>query len=360
MLVITNRLLDTQFSDERTLTRAYTPFAPTLNLVQVAGPDSSQPAWRVSSPVSEVDDKNAMDVLTAYFQGSKPVLVYVHGNNNTPADCFARCKALEDQYNLAVIGYSWTSEGYQPDGSDLAGIDNKKLASDGDEDSLSDVTRDKLGEGWIQRKARRYAQAKVNAQHSTASLARLFRLVAAARLATMTQPYSVALHSLGCHLLHYAINQDGAAESFAVAQNVALMAGCTGAAKHTAWVGQLNPVRRVYVIYTKADSVLAAATVIDCDVKLGTNPGDERLAGPKYRYIDFEGAAKMKVGAHRYFVADPGKKLSKEANRLFQRVFSSQEDFSADEMPRVVYPVGCSENGSVCYMGNSSTPNGGI
>ena len=99
---------------------------------------------------------------------------------------------------------------------------------------------------------------------------------------------------------------------------------------------------------------------IDCDVKLGTNPGDERLAGPKYRYIDFEGAAKMKVGAHRYFVADPGKKLSKEANKLFQRVFSSQEDFSADETPRVVYPVGCSENGSVCYMGNSSTPNGSL
>ena len=359
MLIVTNRLLDAQFSDENALTRAYAPFAPTLNFAQVTGSAANSPVWRVSSPASAVTDKKAMDVLMAHFQGSNPVLVYVHGNNNTPADCFARCKALEDQYGLAVVGYSWTSEGYQPDGSELAGIDSRKLATDADEDSLAHVTKAKLDEGWIQRKARRYAQAKVNAQHSTASLARFFRLVAAARLATMTQPYSVALHSLGCHFLHYAIQQDGAAESIAVAQNVALMAGCTGADKHAAWVGQLNPVRRVYVIYTKADSVLAAATVIDGDAKLGTNPGEERLAGPKYRYVDFAGAAKMKLGAHRYFVADPGKSLSQAAAKLFQRVFSSQEDFSAGETPKVVYPVGCSADGSVCYMGNSATPDGG-
>jgi hypothetical protein len=143
-------------------------------------------------------------------------------------------------------------------------------------------------------------------------------------------------------------------ESFAVAHNVALIAGCTGAAKHAHWVEKLNPVKRVYIMFTKADSVLAGATAIDRDVKLGTNPGSELLISPKYRYVDFEGAKGMIFGAHRYFVVDPDKKLSKQAEKLFRRLVSSEIDFSSDENLKVVYPVNCKADGSVCYMGGGS------
>lgn len=365
MLVFTNRLLDSNARDERVLTRKYTPFAPTLNVVEAKPVSAANQKWKVGVVADDTNDAAALTELTNCFSGNKPVLVYIHGNNCAPVTCIARSQQLEDQFGVSVIAYSWTSEGYQPDGSDLADIDaNEKLETDADEDSLADVKKDKLQEGWIKRKARRYAQAKTNAQHSAQSLARFLRLVAAARLSTMSQPFSVLIHSLGCHFFHYVVEHEGAAESLGVAHNVALVAGCTGSAKHAAWVGRINPVRRVYITYTKADSVLAAATIVDGDTKLGTDPGTELLIGAKYRYIDFENARKMKFGAHRYFVADPNKKdptkktsLPKPANVLFKRICSSQLDFAPDESQTVVYPVRCNGNGSVCYMGGNSGGN---
>ncbi|MDK9704536.1 MAG: hypothetical protein OEL20_15490 [Sulfuritalea sp.] len=358
MLIFTNRQFDGAFSNEQLLTRKYAPFAPTLNCCEVSSTGAAPLKWKTSNAKSDLDDENVLGRLRACFAGNKAALVFIHGNNNEPNDCFTRCKELEDQYGVSVIGYSWTSEGFNPDGTDLSGISSAKAKTDICDETLADVSKDNLQEGWINRKARRYAQAKINAQHSGASLARFLRLVASARLATMKQPFSVAVHSLGCHFMHYAIEHDGASESLAVAHNVALIAGCTGAAKHVAWVGKMNPVRKIYITYTIADSVVAAARVIDGDIKLGADPGSERLPAPKCRYVDFEGAAKMKLGAHRYFVADPGKKLSKEAAKLFERVFQSLDDIERNENVKNVYPLACSPDGTTCYMGMGSSPTG--
>jgi hypothetical protein len=341
------------------LTKKYIPFAPTLNCCAVSSAGSASIKWKTSDARTDLDDSNVLLRLKDCFAGNKAVLVFIHGNNNEPGDCFTRCKELEDQYGVSVIGYSWTSEGFNPDGTDLSGVSSDKTRTDVCDETLADVSKDNLQEGWISRKARHYAQAKINAQHSGASLARFLRLVASTRLATMTQPYSVAVHSLGCHFLHYAIEHDGAGESLAVSQNLALIAGCTGAAKHVAWVGKINPVRKIYIMYTNADSVVAAARFIDGDIKLGADPGLERLAAPKCRYVDFEGATKMKLGAHRYFVADPGKKLSKKAEELFERVFRSQDDVERNENVNDIYPLGCSADGTTCYMGVGSSPGNG-
>ncbi len=356
MLIFTNRDLESTASDSTALTNSFPPFFDTLNSVSVQ-PAGGKNGWKVSQSQSKLSDAAALKQLITVLGGTKPVLVYLHGNNNTPSDCFERCQQLEDQYGVAAIGYSWASEGYLPSGQDEPGLDQTNLATDTQEDSLSIVTsKEKLKEGWIARKARRYGQAKLNAQNSKDSLARFLRLLALARLKTMKQKMSFAAHSLGCHFLHYAVNEQDAEASLSAMHNVILMAGCTGAAKHTAWVGQIHPLLRVYITYTKADSVLAASTIIDGDAKLGTSPGVDRLVGPKYRYIDFEGAAHMAMGAHRYFVADPGKQLSKQAQTLFTRIFNSQLDFDPPgELAKVVYPVGCTSDGTVCYMGSFGT-----
>lgn len=360
MLIFTNRELNTASSNASALTSAYIPFVDTLNSVSVQSAATGT-GWRVSQHQSQLTDPMALKQLSDVLGGDKPVLVFLHGNNNTPTSCFTRCQELEEQYGVAVIGYSWASEGFLPNGLDPEGMDDTEPKSDADEDALSVVkTKESLKEGWIARKARRYGQAKLNAQHSKESLARFLRVVAAARLGTMTQKVSFAAHSLGCHFLHYAVNEQDAEASLSAMHNVILLAGCTGAAKHPAWVGQIHPLLKVYITYTKADSVLFAASIVDGDVKLGTVPGDELLASPKYRYIDFEGAAKMKTGAHRYFVADPGKKLSKRATELFKRIFNSRLDFDpAAESPKVVYPVGCNSDGSVCFMGSAIGFSGG-
>ncbi len=355
MLIFTNRLLKAEATDASAFTDAYKTFSDSLNTAQVQ--PTANGGWLISHAKSKISDSDALKPLFELLKGNKPVLVYLHGNNNTPVDCFTRCQALEHQYDVAVIGFSWASEGYQPDGSDLAGLDMTKMKTDDGEDSLAQVTsKAKLQtEGWITRKARRYGQAKLNAHQSKDALAHFLRLVASARLATMHQKVSLAVHSLGCHFLHYAVFEQDAEASLAAMQNVALIAGCTGASKHAAWVEQIHPMGKVFIAYTKADSVLFAASVVDSDVKLGTDPGSERLPAPKYRYMDFENAKNMKFGAHRYFVADPDGKMSKQAKKLFKRIFSSELDYNPSIEPaKVVYPVGCNADGSICYMGNAA------
>lgn len=351
MLIFTNRVLDTSKTNEAALTKAYTPFVDGLNAAD-ASPNGAH--WKLGNLDSSLSDDVALARLKSVMAGAQPVLVYLHGNNNTPAVCFQRCQQLEDQYGVSVIGFSWTSEGFQPNGADLADIDVNMLTTDKDEDSLSHASKDTLKEGWIQRKLRRYAQAKVNAQHSRDAFARFLRLVASARLATQSQRVSLAVHSLGCHLLHYAIDEQDAEASLSAMHNVVLMAGCTGAAKHSAWVSQIHPLLRTYITYTKADTVLAAATIADGDTKLGTDPGNDRLSFPKFRYVCFDGGAKMKLGAHRYFVADEGDKLSKEANLLFRNLFQSLPDVAEGTKLTKVYPVRCSDDGTVCFMGAPS------
>ena len=353
MLIFTNRTLQ-QANDQSALTRQYLPLSDVLSCVD-ATVQSKGKSWEVTNAAANVSDANALKRLAAVFSGNRPVLLYVHGNNNSPSTCFTRCQALEAAYNVSVIGFSWESEGFQPDGSDLAGLNNAKVNTDTDDENLASVNSSNTSEGWIQRKSRRYGQAKINAQQSASALARFLRLVGSVRLAQDKNSYSAAFHSLGCHFLHYAVEIDGAVAALGAANNVALIAGCTGAAKHANWVSKIIPVRRVYIAFTNADSVLAGASIIDKDVKLGTNPGAERAVGNKYRYIDFNGAAKMKFGAHRYFVPDPGKTLSKHARLLFSRIFESELDFDpVTESQKVVYPVGCAAGGQECYMGNVS------
>jgi Alpha/beta hydrolase of unknown function (DUF900) len=352
MLIFTNRSVQKQKTDELAFTNRFTPLAESLSIATVKAKENGN-GWIVSDISEKTSDVEAVVNLSSLLMGSKPVLVFVHGNNNSPSACFDRCLALEKQYEVNVIGFSWASEGFQPSGDDLADIDSSKTNSDKEDESLAAVNPSNSSEGWIQRKARRYAQAKVNAQQSAHAFARFLRLLASARLGTMKQPYSLAFHSLGNHFLHYSVTKEGAVESLGVAQNVALIAGCTGASKHVAWVEKIKPVKRVYITYTKVDTVLAAASFIDGDVKLGTNPGTELIRDSKYRYVDFENATKMKVGAHRYFVADDGKSLSKQSKLLFSRIFRSEPDFSSEDSSlRVVYPLGCDSSKTVCSMGS--------
>ena len=358
MLIFTNRQLVTA-TDETAFSDVFKPFLDTLNCAEVERTPNGS-GWKVSQPASGLSDEAALKKIEVVLGGDKPVLVYLHGNNTVPAKCFLRCHQLEAQYGVAVIGYSWASEGMLPDGTDQSGMDTSKPETDADEEALVAIqSREDLKQGWLARKARRFHQAKVNAQYSKDSLARLLRLVAAARLGKLQQKVSFAAHSLGCHFLQHTVNEQDAEASLSAMHNVILMAGCTEAAKHTAWVGQIHPLLKVYITYTKADAVLFSASVVDSHLKLGTAWGDEHLTGPKYRYIDFENAKKMNLHAHRYFVADGNKTLSTESRLLFKRIFTSLPDFDpATESPKMVYPVGCLADGSVCYMGNAVSGTG--
>lgn len=349
MLIFTNRELENK-ADEAAFTTRYEPAADRLGFAH-AQPGGSG-AWRVSDVHADASDEDAMIELLSLFGGPRPVLVYLHGNNNTPASCFARTALFESLFDLEVIGFSWTSEGYLPDGSKLVGMTTD---SSGDETNLQAITAENRTTGFMQDKIQRYRQAKINAENSIDALARFFRLLGSARLVANGQPFSLAVHSLGAHFLQKSLGVGGANESLGTAHNVALLAACVRAAGHPAWLKKLHPEGRTFVTFNNRDLVLAGARIADNDVKLGADPGSDLLEAPDMRYIDFTGA-RNDVAQHNYFVR---RGMSAKTKNVLQRIFASQEDIQPGELPRRVYPVGCDERRLTCFMAATGVPDGG-
>lgn len=342
MLIFTNRKVQGKGPSAR-FSRAFTPVSGALSFATAEkSPDDK---WNLKGLKSDTDDVAAVDALAAVFRANRPVLVYLHGNNNTPERCFERCAVLERMYNVEVVGFSWPSEGALSDGNDLPDAAND---DPGNEDDLGGITASNRTESKLVRKARRFRQAKVNAQESVDALARFLRLVSIARLQANAQPFSLAVHSLGVHFLQYSLEIDTAREALGAAFNVALVAGCARASGHKDWVARLRPKGKVFITYNSDDIVLYAAFVVDgSQLKLGADPGTDRVQNGLTRYICFSNA-KVGAGGHGYFVYD---KLPKKARSVLTRVFQSETDIRVGESPAKIYPVGCDADGVTCYVG---------
>lgn len=342
MLIFTHRELQPG-TDESVFTTRFQPGGTRLGLATVTREASG--GWSVSGADADVDDADAMHALLPLFQGPRPVLLYLHGNNNTPAACFERCALLERLYGLEVIGFSWASEGFLADGSTLPALAAAPLGGEGD---LARVDVGNRTDAGIQNRIRRYKQAKTNAQDAVDALARFLRMVGTARLYGNGQAFTLAAHSLGAHYLQYVLDVDGAGESLGTAHNVVLLAPCVRTAGHREWLAKLHPKGRAYVTYNKGDSVLFGAYVADGQqLKLGTDPGADLLVSPAVRYIDFSNS-KTGFGGHAYFALDP---MPKRSFKVFSRILGSRPDLELDEYPRQIYPGGCLLDGSTCYLG---------
>lgn len=342
MLILSNRELTPPGDAFGT---SFQPGADALSMASVARSGSGS-GWQLASAQAAVKDDAVIHALMPLFQGSKPVLVWLHGNSNTPTDCFERCERLGQLYGLEVVGFSWPSEGFLPDGTELPRLPPAPAATE-DENALAAVKIDNRSEGPAQRILRRYRQAKLNAQDSTDALARFLRLVGVARLYTNQQPFTLGVHSLGVHYLQNCLQVAGATESVGTAHNIALLAPCARAEGHLSWLRTLQPKGQVFVSYNKGDSVLFGAFVADGQqLKLGTDPGSARLAAPNVRYISFSNA-KVDAGGHGYFVMAG---MPAKTRKLFKRILGSERDIQGVEFPRQVYPIGCDGDGVTCYM----------
>ncbi len=349
MIVFTNRTVNGS-ANESAFDTAFIPGGTRLSLASV-GPAASG-TWALSDVDADVDDNDSLKALVPLFQGSRPILVYIHGNNNTPANCFERCTLLASLYKVEVVGFSWPSEGYLSDGTVLPGVSKSK---DGDEADLEEVNSKNRTKSGIQNKIRRYRQAKINAQDSVDALARFLRMVATARLYVNKQPFSVAIHSLGSHFVQNTLEIPGASESLSTAQNVAFVAACSRASGHKTWLVKVRPKGQVFVAYNKADSVLFGAAVADNgQTKLGLDPTIDRLALGSVRYASFSNA-QTGFGGHRYFAR---KNMPKKQLELFRRMFNGEVDIQNND-PTPVYPHGCDADGLTCYVGaTDSGPEG--
>lgn len=350
MLIFTNRDL----GSENTAQAYRRSFKPGSDRLAVADVTKSGNSWKLSAKDADVSDEDSLNLLLPLFQGSKPLLLYVHGNNNPPATCFQRVHDLRALYPEAeIIGFSWPSEGFQADGQPLPALDAAPAANTTDDETeLEGIKPNNRTDGAIQNKIRCYHQAQTNGKDSVEAFARMMRLLGAARLQSNIQPYSLAIHSLGAHLFQYSLQASGATEAASAAHNIALLAPCVRAAAHTEWLTRFRPKGRTYVTYNKGDSVLFAAYIADGEqLKLGTEPGPELVRSSGVRYISFSDSP-TNFGGHGYFV----KKVKKKARVLFSRIFTSQADFKFNESPEVVYPLGCDPDGATCYMAVPKDP----
>ena len=342
MLVFTNRAVTGTGSSAK-YTASFAPGSTNLSFAHAK--TNAQRKWTLGNLASDATDAVSIDALVPVFGSNRPVLVYIHGNNNSPVTCFERCALLDKMYGVEVVGFSWPSEGRLSDGSDLPGAHND---DPGNEDDLANVEESNRREGKIVKKARRYRQAKNNAQDSVDALARFLRLVSIARLQANAQSFSVAAHSLGAHYLQYTLEIEAAREALGVAFNVALLAPCVRAAGHKDWLEKLHPKGKVFVTYNEGDSVLFGAYIVDgSQLKLGTDPGSSLVQNGIVRYVSFT-SSPVGFGGHGYFVYS---RLPKKTKKLFSRVFTSLTDLEGGEHPRKVYQLGCDEDGVTCYVG---------
>lgn len=350
MLVVTNRRVAFE-AGSPSFSTVFSPAQTSLSIGKASV--DAHGNWSLQNVVSMAGDAEIGTALLQAFMGPKPVLLYIHGNNNTPASCFERCATLETLYGVEVIGFSWPSEGYLSDGTELPNAAN---SVPGNEDDLADVNAQNRTDGKIIQKAQRYRQAKNNAQDSVDALARFLRLMAMARLQAGGQPFSVAAHSLGSHYLQYTVEINAAREALGAAQNIALVAPCVRAAGHADWVGRLRPKGQVFVTYNEGDTVLFGAYIVDgSQTKLGTDPGSQLVRNGIVRYVCFTNSP-VGLGGHGYFVYG---NLAKKTRVAFKRMFGSQADIQGQEYPRQIYVAGCDADGAVCYVGVPRQADGG-
>lgn len=351
MLVFTNRSMNNA-SDESAFERSFTRLSDRLGMATVT---KNGAAWQVTQKDPAVADNDALVRLVDLMGGASPVLVYLHGNNNTPAQTFDRCARLEAGYGVATIAFSWASEGYLPDGVTAPGGASPEQISALDLRRIEAGTRRSAG---IQGIIDCYRQAKNNAQDTAESLARLLRLIGTARLHAHRQGCSIAAHSLGAHLLQHTMQVEPTRASVGTVDNIVLLAPCVRAAGHASWLADVMPSGQLFVCYNRNDSVLWGANFADGhQIKLGTDPGSALHPWHRVRYVDFTNAiGRHDTLGHEYFVP---RSATPDGKALFKRLFTSQRDFTEPPEDRwTVYPVGCTEDRLTCFMGFQ--PSGGI
>ena len=84
---------------------------------------TAQVPWKVVQMNCNVDDAESMNELLPLFQEARPLLLYLHGYNSTPAAFFERCDRLQSLYGLEIVRFSWSSKKHLLDDGFCPGFD---------------------------------------------------------------------------------------------------------------------------------------------------------------------------------------------------------------------------------------------
>jgi len=346
MLIFTNRVVLAGHGDESAFTAKFVPASDTLGMAEVA---RNGPAhWSLAGVTPAVSDAAAEAALVRVFDGGRPVLVHIHGNSMAPAQCFERCARFEELFDVAVVGFSWPSEGRLPSGKRRKGVTGARAeAEDRWTLAVVDSTNFDAKGGAVADVIARYRQSKRNGKSSAAALARFLERVGKAHAGASTpQPFSIAAHSLGVHCLQMLL-EAGLGARLPVARNIALLAACVPQRKHEKWIPKLPRSDGLMITTNISDWVLLGALWADkFQAKLGASvPVPPLVVAPKTRYVDF---SRRSFGEHEYFVAEQGATLEADLLDVFKRFFRSADDIGGGSDPCTVYRRCCDDGLLVC------------
>ena len=350
MLVFTNRVVDASANDESAFSARFAPGSDVLGMATVTRRRAKRGAdWTLTDVRSAVSDADALTALAAVFAGAQPVLVHLHGNSMPPPACFERCARFEELFGVAVVAFSWPSEGLKPTGKRAAVRAGKPPAERVDVQSLADITFGNRDQSAARGVISRYRQSLRNGADSAQALARFLALVGkASRRARAVQPFSIAAHSLGAFCLEALFDRKLEA-AIPKARNVALLAACVRKQGHDDWVARLPRSGQLVITTNVSDWVLLGAM-------LSEFPPEEKLGGAypvgtlvgSARYVDF---ARRRPGAHEYFIVERGEKMDKDLREVFGRVFASGDDIPKGSDPCDAYRGCCDAALHVCDVG---------
>ena len=98
-------------------------WAQTLRKHPSQTPQTLEVPWKVVQMKCDVDDAESMNELLPLFQKARPLLLYLHGYNSTPAAFFERCDRLHSLYGLEIVRFSWSSKKHLLDDGFRPGVD---------------------------------------------------------------------------------------------------------------------------------------------------------------------------------------------------------------------------------------------
>jgi hypothetical protein len=346
MLVFTNRTVLSGHADESAFSAKFVPGSDALAMADVTRAGS--PHWSLTNVTPAVSDAAAEAALVTVFEGDRPVLVHLHGNSMTPGQCFERCARFEEVFGVAVVGFSWPSEGLLPSGKHRKGVTGARAEAE-DRWTLASVTSTNFDArtGGVADVIARYRQSKRNGKSAVAALARfLVRVGNAHACARTPQPFSIAAHSLGVHCLQMLL-EAGLGPRLPKARNIALLAGCVPHRNHARWISKLPRSDALIVTTDISDLVLLGALWADkFQAKVGASvPVPPLVVDPKTRYVDF---SRRSFGKPEYFIAEQDKTLDPDLLAVFKRVFASADDIPAGDDPCAVYRGCCDAGPLVC------------
>jgi hypothetical protein len=248
----------------------------------------------------------ACELMEQAAREKRHLLIVVHGYNNDMRDVLDTAEALEAQYNVIVVPFSWPANGGGKISGTAAYLDDKRDAR-----ASMDALNRFLGKVHLYHlkltEARRddlWKKAKGEVGGSGNLMAvqeRFSQLLAEDCEVTL----NLMCHSMGNYVLKYALRPSSSDAAKLIFDNISLVAADTNNEAHEVWAERLQVRNRLFVFINENDFALDWSR---------RKPGDEQgvrlghylrnLVARNVRYIDVTHADGV-GNAHGYFVGRP-------------------------------------------------------